>query len=185
MPLTLTPETGSGTDPAANTYVTRAEGDAYHEGAIDGAAWNDETPEDRDKALAHAARILQSQFTWNGSRVTATQPLAWPRAGLAFDGVAIPTDVVPTQVKQAQCEIARELLVAGAFQTRPVNTGGADQLAAIDLGRGALKLEYQDQAADAASSNADKTVVTPYVVELLRGLGVYQQGGDRLVRVYR
>lgn len=185
MALTLVVETGAGDNPAANTYISRADADTYHEGVIDGTAWTDETEGDRDKALAHAARILETQFRWKGQRSFLVQPLAWPRSGVISDGVIFEETDMPKAIKDAQCEIARELLVAGAFQTRPANSGGADQLAAIDLGRGALKLEYQDQSPTAANSNADKTVVSPYVVALLRDFGSYQQGGDRMVRVRR
>lgn len=185
MALTLTPETGSGTNAAANTYATLAEATAYHEGVVESAAWDDETDPNRTKALAQAARVLESQFAWKGSRASAAQPMAWPRQGVVVDGVLLESDAIPAKLKQAQAEIARELLAAGGFQTRPTNTGGADQLKAIDLGRGALKLEYQDQAPDAASENDDKTVVSPYVVQLLAPFGSYNQSGDRIVRVVR
>jgi hypothetical protein len=185
MALTLTPETGSGDNPAANTYATLAEADAYHEGVIESSAWDDEEEPAKTKALAQAARVLESQFSWKGCRTNPGQPMTWPRRRVVVDGTTLASDAIPTQLKQAQAEIARELLAAGGFQTRPTNTGGADQLKAIDLGKGALKLEYQEQDPNAAADNGQKTVVMPYVVQLLRDFGVYQQGGDRIVRTVR
>lgn len=183
MALTLTPETGSGTDPAANTYATLAVANDYHEGVVDATAWDDEDDVAKAKALVQATRVLESQFRWKGYRTSAAQPLQWPRTNVMVGGRALFTNAIPNALIQAQAEIARELLTAGGFQTRPTNTGGADQLKAINLGRGALELEYQDQAP--GTDNADKTVVSPYVEQLLREFGTFQSGGDRIVRTFR
>lgn len=185
MALTLVVETGTGTDPDANTYQTVATADAYHESVMESADWAAADDPTKGKALVQAARILGSQFTWKACPASADQPLAWPLQDFIFQGRLLASGSIPRQVIEAQAEIARELISAGGFQTRSVNAGGADQLASINLGRGALELEYQEQDPEAAGDNELKTVVTPYVVQLLRGLATFKQGGDRIARVRR
>lgn len=181
MPIILIPETGTGTDETANTFLDLAAADTYHEAVVESEAWDDAAPDEKNRALVQAARILSTQFDWKGCQTyPATQPLAFPRTGLSSD-----LGLVPRAVKWAQAEIARELLIAGGFQTRPSGQGGADALKGIGLGRGALKIEFQTQDEDSTDDNSEKTVVKPYVVELLRGLGAFQQGGNRIVRVRR
>lgn len=186
MPIVLTVEDGTGSNPAANTFVSLADADAYHAGVVESTEWDTATEDEKNRSLAQATRILGSQFTWQGERAHPdTQPLVWPRTGVKVECRTVASDVVPREVREATSEVARELLAAGGFQTRPPGAGGADQLKGIELGKGALKIEYQDQAESAASGNENKTAVTPYVVELLRPFASFNQQGDRIVKVYR
>lgn len=111
----------------ANSYVTLAEAQAYHDLKLNAEAWFDAEPDDKLRALVEAARRLQRE-TWLGSPVTSAQSLAWPRAGVAkADGLNfgagwysgwpggygreayLPTEI-PQPVKDAQCELALALL---------------------------------------------------------------------------
>lgn len=47
-------------------------------------------------------------LNWNGQRATRLQPLAWPRAGILFDGFPFPSDIIPRQLIIAQCMLAIE-----------------------------------------------------------------------------
>lgn len=48
---------------------------------------------------------------WTGSPATSTQRLAWPRIGmLDSNGNVIPSDVIPQQLKDAESELAGQLL---------------------------------------------------------------------------
>jgi len=185
MALTLVKETGSGADEAANTYLTREEADAYQEAVVEREIWAAATGEEKDRALVQAARILDTQFIWEGRPVKSSQPLAWPRRCVVIDGEELAGDAVPRNVRWAQAEIARELLTAGGFQVRPPASGGCDAMKKLSLGKGALEIEYQDQASEAAAGNENKTAVTPYVQELLRDLGTFKQSSCRVVKVYR
>lgn len=120
----------------ANSYATLAEANAYFETrvALD-PAWVT-TGDPPTAALIMAARVLDSfavarkvlrfdgrggpngrpyyvtSRAWTGAIVTDTQALAWPRSGM-FDrlGRAIATNVVPQQLKEAQSELAGQLLI--------------------------------------------------------------------------
>lgn len=63
-------------------------------------------------ALIYAVKILNNHYRWEGRRYYQYQPLAWPRYG-SFDGDAYYVDqyVVPPQVKEAQCELALQLIL--------------------------------------------------------------------------
>lgn len=50
---------------------------------------------------------------WNGEAASETQALAWPRSGMkSKNGFDFADDVIPQQVKDAVCELAK-LLIAG------------------------------------------------------------------------
>ena len=182
MALALIVETGSGLDPTANTFGSLAGAIAYHESVIESAAWDTADEATRNKALVQASRILTNQFSWEGYRSQpATQPLAFPRRGAYCDGVLIDDDVVPRIIEEATYELARDLIAFGAFQVRPATAGGADQIKSIGVGKGAVEVEYQDQAEIGAAS-----AVAPYVEELVRCLGYLRgRGNFRSIPVQR
>ncbi|MEA9445454.1 DnaT-like ssDNA-binding protein [Candidatus Fukatsuia symbiotica] len=62
-------------------------------------------------------------LNWQGERTTASQPLAWPRSGVIFDGYLLPKECIPSQVLQAQCRLA---LVAQAIDLTPSFSGGRE-----------------------------------------------------------
>ena len=63
--------------------------------------------------------------TWTGSPATTTQRLAWPRVGM-FDknGNAIPSNVIPQDLKDAESELAGQLLIADTTLDNPIIVGG-------------------------------------------------------------
>lgn len=63
-------------------------------------------------ALIYAVKVLNNHYRWEGRRYYQYQPLAWPRYG-SFDGDSYYIDqyVVPPQVKEAQCELALQLIL--------------------------------------------------------------------------
>jgi hypothetical protein len=121
MALTLIKEDGTG-KVDANAYADAADGDAYHDGHLYASAWTAATPENREKALVMATRLIDGQVQFDGVKLSATQALQWPRAEChdpdAGDGV-VAGDVVPKAVMEATCEMARELLVADRTAAPP------------------------------------------------------------------
>ena len=110
----------------ANSYVTLAEADSFHEN-LGNLTWvNTASDDDKEAALIRAAQYLQQKWRlqWKGSRVEAFQSMDWPRRGvdvpdffdpffrqvnvpLQFqDTVFIGEDVVPQEVKDAQMLLA-------------------------------------------------------------------------------
>jgi hypothetical protein len=123
--LTVIKEDGSG-KADANSYASRADGDAYHEGHLYATAWTGATDAQRDAALVMATRVIDAVFAYNGSKRSAAQSLAWPRVrcpdpDLPAGGFAgwplargsyLDEASVPAAVANATVELARELLVA-------------------------------------------------------------------------
>ena len=112
MALILIKETGAGLADA-NAYANAADGDAYHDGHLYASAWTVATLANKEKALVMATRLIDAEFQFNGTKVTAAQALQWPREDCfdpdGSDGLA--SNIVPRVVRDATCEMARELLV--------------------------------------------------------------------------
>jgi len=117
MALVLIKEDGLGRSDA-NAYASVADADAYHEGHLYAAAWTAASADNKVKALVFAARLIDGQFKFNGTRVRSEQSLQWPRQDChdpdadGWAGGTVGENVVPKAVMQATCEMARELLIA-------------------------------------------------------------------------
>lgn len=101
--MALVVETGSGDNPAADTYTSVAELQAYmtKRGLT--------PPEDAacEPLLIRAMDYIAAQEDrFKGARVTAVQPLSWPRRGVWIFGNIFPNDAIPVQLKSGQCELA-------------------------------------------------------------------------------
>lgn len=113
MALTLIKETGAGLVDA-NSYASAADGDAYHDGHLYASAWTAATLANREKALVMATRLIDGEYQFNGVKANDEQALQWPRAGCRDPDVAgdwVWADTVPNAVRDATCELARELLI--------------------------------------------------------------------------
>ena len=152
-------------DPAADSYASLVEADAYFEGrAI--TAWGDDD-DAKEAALRRATTYLDNQYRdrWMGYRTNQLQSLAWPRIGAGGDsrfrypgrdtffvygvidpdGFEIGTDVVPQQVKTA-CMEAALLIIGGATLEPTLERGG--QIKSLSKGVGPLSksVTYMDGA---------------------------------------
>lgn len=182
MALTLTKEDGTSL-PGSNTFVTVAEADTFFEGRVDSATWTAATAENKAIALADAAAILDNQFDWKGKRSKPdTQAMQWPRYGVRERDRIVPNNEIPRPIRNAQSIIAQNLLAQTTFMARDPAAGGADALASISLGKGALELEYQTQETN--EGNQFRTVVQADVITMLSPYGRFMHGGA-MVRVRR
>ena len=114
MALTLIKEDGTG-KVDANAYANAADGDAYHDGHLYASAWTAATTGSKEAALVFATRLIDSQFQFGGSKANEAQALQWPREDCVDPdaaGDSVPGEVVPKAVKDATCEMARELLIS-------------------------------------------------------------------------
>jgi hypothetical protein len=131
MALTLIKEDGTGKG-NANAYADVVDGDAYHDGHLYAAAWTGATNDDKEKALVFATRLIDSQFQFNGWKAHDEQALQWPRERcqdpdkglpitvlLLASGSYVESNVVPKNVVDATCEMARELLIADRTAAAP------------------------------------------------------------------
>lgn len=138
MPLTPT----SGSD-SANTYATLAEYDTYAETRTPSiAAVLAATDDQKEAALVVACRSLDSNFDWTGGAVDATQALTWPRSGmLTRNGFAISTTTVPRELKNAQCELAYQMLITG---TDLVSDDDAAKAGVASVKAGSVAVTFQN-----------------------------------------
>lgn len=106
----------------ANSYCDVAYGDAYFASHLHSNTWDAATPENREVALIHATRTIETTVTWNGIAQYDDQALGFPRSYM-YDkyNVSIDENTVPEVVKQATAEMAQTLLNSDV--TSPQETG--------------------------------------------------------------
>ena len=93
----------------ANSYCDEVFADAYSSNQSWQAAWFAKTPEERQVALISSTKWLET-VSYSGARCKATQALAWPRSDATCDGVASSCDIIPLKIRQAEVELALQLL---------------------------------------------------------------------------
>jgi len=141
----------------ANSYETLAEAQAYFESRLPLAGWDD--ADSQDVLLAMATRVLDmlarphkklrrigdtnfyiTSRQWTGAPTSSTQRLAWPRTGM-FDGNgnAIPSDVIPQALKDAQSELAGQLGTTDTTLDNFVSVSGITSIKA-----GSVALTFKD-----------------------------------------
>ena len=117
---------------SANSYCTLPEADQYHDDrpAVS-TTWADASENNKIRALLWATSLMESLFTWTAYATTTTQALGWPRTGLLDRiEVALDSDTVPEEVKDAQAEFARQLLVANRGQDNDIEAQGITSIKA-------------------------------------------------------
>jgi len=96
---TIVVETGSGTDPNANSYVSVADATTY---ATDrGYSFTN----DVSQALIKSMDYIES-LSFIGNKNTDAQPLQWPRYGVVVDSYSVGSDEIPQLLIDALCECA-------------------------------------------------------------------------------
>lgn len=129
----------------ANSYVTLAEAVTYFGDRLHKTAWASAGSGDKTAALIWAARVIDSRIEWMGQRSSSTQAMSWPRAYVPDPDPAylpddslygyIPIDVIPSDIKVAQFEMALAL-ISGDITAQPSTTG------INSLAVGSLKLDF-------------------------------------------
>lgn len=175
MPITLTPEDGTGLADA-NCYISLADAELYFAAALYPGDWLPGLDDERKKAaLITATRTLEASMLWQGRHATETQALEWPRARIARPErgpcVFWPNNAMPQPVKDACCEMAKLLLASD--RSAPSETEG---LKKIGLGSGAVDIEF-----DTARGKAP--VVTDEIAEILAPFG--RRKGGMMVKTSR
>lgn len=183
MALTIEVEDGSG-KANANSFLSLADAETFFEGYTFKADWTG-TDESKTAALVQATGILDSQFEWKGRRTHPdSQALQWPRTNVWEGDRYVRFNEIPKAIRNATALLAMAVLGNDSFMTRDPGQGGADQIAGINLGNGALQVEFQPQSTEGATSNRYKTIVNAEVLALLSPYGRFRQGGG-MVRVKR
>lgn len=135
-----------------NSYVTLDTADAHFDARLHADTWDAASDDTKERALLMACRVIEDQVDWQGLPVDPSQALAWPRVHVR----GVDPDVIPNQVKNAQCELA--LYLIGTNPTATPKTAGFKTLT-VDT----LKLEID---------KADRLpVIPPHVANILAPLG--------------
>lgn len=97
-----------------NSYVTVAEADGYFVDRLDVDAWTTADNTQKGQALVTATSTLDA-MPWNGTVISASQNLAFPRSGYYFDPrlgqhVTLTSDVLPARIVWATYELAYHFL---------------------------------------------------------------------------
>lgn len=168
MAFVFTPETGTGTDAAANSYASLAEANDYFEPDSRSTAWDGLTDSAKESLLAVATRTLDIFTTFKGTKTVKTSPLAWPRTNAVDkEGNAIGTTVIPVEVKRATYELARVLI--GTDLNAVSDTAGLKRIQA-DV----VEIEFLE-GANGQGVTAPK--IPGIINALLNGLGSFASGG--------
>jgi hypothetical protein len=111
-----------------NSYVTEAEATAYFADKYGYDSWVAET--NKEGALVSACQHLDNMCQWFGNKVLSTQVLEFPRYPDA--------EPVPQDVKDAQCEIAYNIVATGSTTTE-----ADDPLTELKAGSVLLKFDVK------------------------------------------
>ena len=176
MALTLIKEDGTG-KADANSYATRAEGNAYHEGHVAASDWTAATDAQKEAALVMATRALDALFRFDGWKRTSAQALQWPRMRCpdvehAAGADYLAEDVVPVCLRDAACELARQFLA----EDRTADAEGIG-LRSLSI-EGALRMVFDPLR--------PKPVIPQFVQAMVARIGTYQgrrSGSVPLIRV--
>lgn len=185
MAATIIVETGSGTNPLANSYVTEAEADAYFETTLFAATWTGLVSNVKIILLITATRMIDSMFVFNGKQSVNGQPLQWPRyeclnpdaqsapinLGQLIDFQRFfPAEEIPKLIKEATFEVAKS--------TQSGDRTGDKQ------GAGIKSVNIYQGIAVEFSGKDVKPVVSNYVQTMLAKVAFYRQGSGvaKLVR---
>ena len=103
MPLTV----------GVNSYASVASADSYFSTRLDAAAWEEASPDNKEKALVTATSILDVK-EWGGVAVSSSQPLSFPRTGSYFDkakGLEIDFEGHPSRILKATYELTYSIMM--------------------------------------------------------------------------
>ena len=119
---------------SANSYITRTEGNTFDDNrpASSGNDWSVATNTAKDEALLWSTIQIDSLFVWTGAVTDSTQVLQWPRQGMVERNRrdAVATDAIPTELKNAQAEFARQLIAEDRAADSDIESKGITQLKA-------------------------------------------------------
>jgi hypothetical protein len=192
---TLVVETGSGTNPDANSYITEADADGYMAMQLYTDEWDATVSADKVRALVSATRTIDANCMFKGYRKLTAQPLDWPRV-LAKNDEASPmtsgavyspltvgsgggyydSNSIPLDLAHATALQASELLKSD--RTSDPSTKGISQMG---LGSGALTMTFTGAESDLPKPLSDE--VARMLEPLCDGFHGAGSGTRNVVRV--
>jgi hypothetical protein len=116
----------------SNTYCTRADATQYDaDHPQSGTTWSGASSDEKGQALLMATRLIDEHIDWTGAPSDTVQVLNWPRTGMwDRNGNAMDSDSIPTQLRDATAEFARQVIAADRMADDAVSTKGITNLQA-------------------------------------------------------
>lgn len=104
--MSLIVETGAGST-TSESYASVANSLSYHD-ARGNATWSTITTAQQEQALRRATDYIEQVYSqqWQGTRITNTQALSFPRNAVYFNGFVISGTTIPQLLINATCELA-------------------------------------------------------------------------------
>lgn len=130
----------------ANSFVTLAEIRAY--AAARGVALSAVDAEIEALAVRAMDYITAQRTRYQGAKVSPSQPLQFPRIGVYIDNEEFPDTEIPTEVKNAQCQLCLE--AASGVSLLPTVTGAQVKRERIE---NAIEIEYSEKNDDRSAPN--------------------------------
>lgn len=143
----------------SNSFETLAEAEAYFATRLPLSGWDE--ADDKNVLLIMATRVLSAlampfkqlilpqggapayyitRRTWTGAPASSTQRLPWPRTGMYdANGNAIPSNVIPQALKDAESELAGQLGLSDRTLDNDVSILGLTSIRA-----GSVALTFKD-----------------------------------------
>ena len=125
----------------ANSYATELEAETYMESRLHKDAWDDAGGDEKKAALVWAGRLIDRTIRFNGTKVSESQSMAWPRSGLTDEsGFSVSEASVPQIIKDLQVELAFLLLSTDRTKESDAAAAGLTSLRA-----GPVSLSFKDE----------------------------------------
>jgi len=169
MPLIL--ETGEGFE-NADTWFTLGDADAFFaDRNIE--RWGAASVTAREGALRNAADYLAYAYRWAGQPTNPQQRLPWPRRGVRSALSFFPSNAIPSQIVDAQLQLALDALGADIMRRDPA--AERQLIEETKAAKGMSKtLRYATMPIDPVSGMRR----FPVVDNILRGIALNSMGGE-------
>lgn len=170
MAFSFVVEDGTGL-PNATSYVSLEEANDILTTNIHNTSWDALGDSDKERLLAWSTSLLDAKADWEGQKAYPSSALRWPRKYVVDrDCIAIPSNVIPLQLKQATAQYARFLV--DSDRTSEQETDGLTKIV-VDV----IELEF-DSSYRLAS-------VPSYIDDLLYGIGRIKGASSRVAKIRR
>jgi hypothetical protein len=146
-------------DPSADSFVSLAEYHAYILQMYGVDLSTNDVVKDEAK-LRQSADVMNNSYKWYGYRASTTQSMPFPRVMTQFvDGVQVPDDSIPKNLKSAQCELAYQL--EKGIDIAPTIEGGTVKMKKVEAGPAKVTTEY-DSVFGLARNTRVENLLKPY-----------------------
>ena len=150
-----------------NSYITLNEAEEYLADRFGFVTW--QSSEYQEVALVSAARLLDTQLTWKYSKTEADQTMQWPRTGFDEAVFGFDEDTVPQLVKDAQCELAFDLIESGGIKSAFQSSDNLKRIKA-DV----VELEYRANGVQKLSNSRVPSHIKIMLKSYISAVGVYR-----------